>query len=49
VTERCSKRKLKESKRRLNGVPFFVINGVSAFSGALNPETFVAAFRRVLV
>jgi predicted DsbA family dithiol-disulfide isomerase len=29
-------------------VPFFVINGVPAFSGAQHPETFVAAFRRVL-
>jgi predicted DsbA family dithiol-disulfide isomerase len=31
-----------------NGVPFFVINGVPAFSGAQHPETFVAAFRQVL-
>jgi len=29
-------------------VPFFVINGVPAFSGAQHPETFVAAFRQVL-
>ena len=32
----------------LDGVPFFVINGRPAFSGAQNPQTFVEAFRYVL-
>ena len=38
-----------EGRRRgLNGVPFFVINGIPAFSGAQRPGTFVEAFRQVL-
>jgi predicted DsbA family dithiol-disulfide isomerase len=32
----------------LDGVPFFVLNGRPAFSGAQNPQTFVEAFRYVL-
>ena len=32
----------------LDGVPFFVVNGRPAFSGAQNPQTFVEAFRYVL-
>jgi len=39
---------LQGKQRGLNGVPFFVINGVPAFSGAQHPEIFVAAFRQVL-
>ena len=35
-------------RRGLNGVPFFVINGIPAFSGAQQPETFVETFRQVL-
>jgi predicted DsbA family dithiol-disulfide isomerase len=35
-------------RRGLNGVPFFVINGIPAFSGAQRPETFVEAFRQIL-
>jgi predicted DsbA family dithiol-disulfide isomerase len=35
-------------RRGLNGVPFFVINGIPAFSGAQRPDTFVEAFRQVL-
>ena len=31
----------------LNAVPFFVINGVPAISGAQRPEVFVEAFRQV--
>ena len=29
----------------LNGVPFFIINGTPAFSGAQKPQTFLEAFR----
>jgi predicted DsbA family dithiol-disulfide isomerase len=32
----------------LDGVPFFVINGTPALSGAQNPETFLEVFRYVL-
>jgi predicted DsbA family dithiol-disulfide isomerase len=32
----------------LNGVPFFVINGIPAFSGAQQPDIFVEIFRQVL-
>jgi predicted DsbA family dithiol-disulfide isomerase len=32
----------------LDWVPFFVINGTPAFSGAQNPETFLKAFQYVL-
>lgn len=35
-------------RRGLNGVPFFVINGIPAFSGAQQPDTFVETFRQVL-
>ena len=35
-------------RRGLNGVPFFVINGIPAFSGAQRPHTFVTTFRQVL-
>jgi predicted DsbA family dithiol-disulfide isomerase len=35
-------------RRGLNGVPFFVINGIPAFSGAQRPDTFVTTFRQVL-
>ena len=35
-------------RRGLNGVPFFVINGIPAFSGAQGPDTFVETFRQVL-
>jgi predicted DsbA family dithiol-disulfide isomerase len=35
-------------RRGLSGVPFFVINGTPAFSGAQRPETFVETFRQVL-
>ena len=38
-----------EARRRgLNGVPFFVINGIPAFSGAQRPDIFVETFRQVL-
>ena len=38
----------REGRRRgLNGVPFFVINAIPAFSGAHQPETFVETFRQV--
>ena len=38
-----------EGRRRgLNGVPFFVINGIPAFSGAQRPDTFVETFRQLL-
>jgi predicted DsbA family dithiol-disulfide isomerase len=42
------KEEVEGKQRGLNGVPFFVINGVPAFSGAQHPETFVAAIRQVL-
>jgi predicted DsbA family dithiol-disulfide isomerase len=35
-------------RRGLNGVPFFVINGIPTFSGAQRPDTFVKTFRQVL-
>jgi predicted DsbA family dithiol-disulfide isomerase len=35
-------------RRRLIGVPFFVINGIPAFSGAQRPDTFVEVFRQVI-
>ncbi|HZC59742.1 MAG TPA: DsbA family oxidoreductase [Chthoniobacterales bacterium] len=35
-------------RRGLNGVPFFVINGIPAFSGAQRPDIFVETFRQVL-
>jgi predicted DsbA family dithiol-disulfide isomerase len=35
-------------RRGLNGVPFFVINGIPAFSGAQQPDIFVETFRQVL-
>jgi predicted DsbA family dithiol-disulfide isomerase len=35
-------------RRGLNGVPFFVVNGIPAFSGAQRPNTFVETFRQVL-
>jgi predicted DsbA family dithiol-disulfide isomerase len=34
--------------RGLNAVPFFVLNGTAAFSGAQPPEVFAAAFRELL-
>jgi predicted DsbA family dithiol-disulfide isomerase len=46
--EEVLKEEVEGKQRGLNGVPFFVINGVPAFSGAQHPETFVAAFRQVL-
>jgi predicted DsbA family dithiol-disulfide isomerase len=46
--EEVLKEEAEGKQRGLTGVPFFVINGVPAFSGAQHPETFVAAFRRVL-
>ena len=46
--EEVLKEEAEGKQRGLNGVPFFVINGVPAFSGAQHPETFVAAFRQVL-
>jgi predicted DsbA family dithiol-disulfide isomerase len=35
-------------RRGLNGVPFFVINGIPAFSGAQRPDRFVETFRQTL-
>jgi predicted DsbA family dithiol-disulfide isomerase len=38
-----------EGRRRgLNAVPFFLLNGTLAFSGAQPPEVFVSAFRELL-
>jgi predicted DsbA family dithiol-disulfide isomerase len=38
-----------EARRRgLNGVPFFLVNGIPAFAGAQPPGTFIEAFRQVL-
>ena len=38
-----------EGRRRgLNAVPFFVLNGTAALSGAQSPEIFVAAIRDLL-
>ena len=42
--EEALKEELKESREDSTDVPFFVVNGVPAFSGAQHPETFVAAF-----
>jgi len=33
-----------KQKFAVNGVPYFLINGVPAFSGAQDPETFIEAF-----
>jgi predicted DsbA family dithiol-disulfide isomerase len=39
----------REARRRgLNGVPFFIMNGIPAFAGAQPPGTFVEAFQQVL-
>lgn len=39
----------REARRRgLNGVPFFLLNGIPAFAGAQPPDTFIEAFRQVL-
>jgi predicted DsbA family dithiol-disulfide isomerase len=39
----------REARRRgLNGVPFFLLNGIPAFAGAQPPGTFIEAFRQVL-
>ena len=39
---------IRESQARgVSGVPFFIINGQYAFSGAQPPETFVAAFDQI--
>ena len=46
--EEVLKEEAEGMQRGLNGVPFFVINGVPAFSGAQHPETFVEAFLQVL-
>ena len=46
--EEVLKEEAEGKQRGLNGVLFFVINGVPAFSGAQHPEMFVAAFRQVL-
>lgn len=46
--EEVLKEEAEGKQRGLNGVPFFFINGVPAFSGAQHPETFVAAFCQVL-
>jgi predicted DsbA family dithiol-disulfide isomerase len=46
--EEVLKEEAQGKQRGLNGVPFFFINGVPAFSGAQQPETFVAVFRQVL-
>jgi predicted DsbA family dithiol-disulfide isomerase len=35
-------------RRGFNGVPFFIVNGIPAFSGAQRPDTFVETFRQVL-
>lgn len=38
-----------EGRRRgLNGVPFFLLNGTPAFSGAQPPDAFVTAVRKIL-
>ena len=42
--EEVLKEEAEGKQRGLNGVPFFFINGVPAFSGAQHPETFVAVF-----
>jgi predicted DsbA family dithiol-disulfide isomerase len=33
---------------RVEGVPFFVINGSLTLSGAQQPDTFLASFRQTL-
>lgn len=39
---------LKGLKLGLEGVPFFVVNGVPAFSGAQMPQAFLEVFRQAL-
>lgn len=36
-----------KAKYRVNGVPYFIINGYPAFSGAQEPENFLHAFEQV--
>jgi predicted DsbA family dithiol-disulfide isomerase len=33
---------------RVEGVPFFIVNGTITLSGAQQPETFLEAFRQAL-
>jgi protein-disulfide isomerase-like protein with CxxC motif len=44
--EKVLKEEAERKQRGLNGVPFFVINGVPAFSGAQHPETLSPRFVR---